>query len=318
MDMTGLISAVIPVFNEKENLPVLYNELEEAFNGLKVACEIIFVDDGSVDGSREVIRELAAKNKDVRAVIFKRNYGQTAAIAAGIDRARGEYIMMMDADLQNDPRDLGLLIKKMGEGYDLVSGWRRRRKEPFVSRRLPSMMANYLISLSTGLKLHDYGCTLKLYKKEFLKNINLYGEMHRFIPLYIYWMGGKIAEVEVSHRQRRWGRSKYGMGRTLKVLLDLMTVKFLLGNYSTSPLYFFGSWGVLLIAASILGTTATLVEKLMWGVWVHKNPLLLISVFLFILGTQIIFMGLLAELSVRIYYESTKKSIYTVHETINC
>ena len=318
MDMSDRVSIVIPVYNEEDNILLLYKELKEAVEGLTGSYEMIFVDDGSMDKSQAIIREIASKDKCVKAVIFKKNFGQTAAIASGIDHSSGEYIMTIDADLQNDPRDIKLLMEKMAEGYDLVSGWRRNRKEPFISRRLPSMIANYVISGMTGLKLHDYGCTLKIYKREYLKDINLYGEMHRFMPLYVHWLGGRIAEVEVNHRQRKWGKSKYGIGRTLKVVLDLVTVKFLMGNYSTSPLYFFGGWGISLMGAGILCGLFTLVQKLLWGLWVHRNPLLLLSVFLFIVGTQIIFMGLLAELSMRIYYETTKKSIYIVRERLNC
>lgn len=316
--MKNMISVVIPVFNEEASIPMLYEEMLGAFASLKNPYEMIFVDDGSMDKSAVIIKDLAAKDPRVKAVIFTRNYGQTSAISAGIDNASGEYIMTIDADLQNDPADVKLLLQKMGEGYDLVSGWRKNRKEPLFNRRLPSWIANHIISSLTGLKLHDYGCTLKLYKRDLLKNINLYGEMHRFIPLYVYSVGGRIAEVPVNHRPRKWGRSKYNMNRTLKVILDLVTVKFLLGNYSTSPIYFFGGFGLALIAAGILGSVVTLAQKLIWGYWVHRNPLLILSVFSCILGTQVILMGLLAELSVRIYYETTKKSIYQVSEKINC
>ncbi len=316
--MAALISIVIPVYNEEGNLPHLYNELKGVLSKSKDPYEIIFVDDGSTDKSEAMIRQTAKSDSNVKGIIFRRNYGQTSAIAAGIDYSKGSYIMTMDADLQNDPQDIISLMQKIRDGYDLVSGWRRKRKEPFIKRRLPSLIANYIISASTGLKLHDYGCTLKAYRKDFLKNINLYGEMHRFMPLYVYWQGGKIAEVEVHHRERKWGNSKYGMNRMLKVIFDLITVKFLLGNYSTSPLYFFGGWGILLMVLGTLCGMFTLFQKFMWGFWVHRNPLLLLAVFLFILGTQIIFIGLLAELNIRIYYETTKKSVYTVKEEINC
>lgn len=316
--MSEMISVVIPVYNEEKNIPALYGELRETLSAMGNPCEIIFVDDGSIDKSRELIKGLARADNRVKAVFFRRNFGQTSAIAAGIDHAQGKYVMTMDADLQNDPRDAALLIKKMDEGYDLVNGWRRKRKEPFLSRRLPSLIANRIISALTGLKLHDYGCTLKMYRRDVLKNVSLYGEMHRFIPVYVYWMGGKIMEIEVNHRERKWGKSKYGINRTLKVIFDLITVKFLLGNSSTSPLYFFGGWGVLLIAAGTVCGFITLAQKVILGLWVHRNPLLLLSVFSFILGTQIIFMGLLAELSVRIYYETTRRTIYVVEEKVNC
>lgn len=312
------ISIVIPVFNEKENLNGLYGELSNTMRHVGMPYELIFVDDGSIDGSAAIIKGFAEKDKFVRAVIFKRNYGQTAAIVAGIDASSGGYVVAIDADMQNDPADIGQLIRKMDEGYDLVSGWRRRRKDTFITRRLPSILANFIISKVTGVKLHDYGCTLKAYKKDFFKNINLYGEMHRFIPVYVYWMGGRIAELEVNHRPRKAGRSKYGINRTLKVLLDLMTVKFLLGHYSTSPLYFFGKWGFFMILAGFACAIETLVEKFVFGSWVHNNPMILLSIFFLIVGTQIVLMGLLAELSMRIYYETTKKAIYTVEEKVNC
>jgi len=315
--MKGMISIVIPVFNEEQNIEPLYKEIVSSLAAVSNSHEIIFVDDGSVDASPKIIKEIAGRDDRVKGVIFNRNYGQTAAIAAGIDVATGAYIVTMDADLQNDPRDIARLVSKIDEGYGLVSGWRRKRKEPFFSRRLPSLIANSVISACTGLKLHDYGCTLKIYKRDYIKNINLYGEMHRFIPLYVYSMGGKVAEIEVNHRERKWGASKYGIGRTLKVILDLTTVKFLLGSNSTSPIYFFGGWGIFLMGSGMLCGATSLVQKLIWGLWVHRNPLLLLSVFLFIVGTQVIMMGLLAELSVRIYYETTKKSIYQVAEKIN-
>lgn len=316
--MKSMISIVVPVYNEEKNIEPLYSEIKNSMALLGNSYEVIFIDDGSVDASPKIIKGLCSADANIKGVIFNRNYGQTAAIAAGIDVAKGEYIVTMDADLQNDPRDIGFLIDKVDQGYGLVSGWRRNRKEPFFSRRLPSLIANRIISALTGLKLHDYGCTLKIYKKDFIKNINLYGEMHRFIPLYVHGMGGKIAEVEVNHRERKWGKSKYGINRTLKVVLDLITVKFLLGANSTSPIYFFGGWGVFLIGSGMLCGIITLIQKFVWGLWAHRNPLLLLAVFLFIVGTQIIFMGLLAELSVRIYYETTKRSIYQVGEKINC
>lgn len=315
--MKGMISIVIPVYNEENNILPLYDEIKRSVSGLSNTCEILFVDDGSIDKSVERIKEVSSKDPSVRGIVFSRNYGQTAAISAGIEAAKGEYIVTMDADLQNDPADIGMLVRKVDEGYDLVSGWRRKRKEPFFSRRLPSITANRIISAVTGLRLHDYGCTLKIYKRELIKNINLYGEMHRFIPLYIQAMGGEIGEVEVNHRERASGRSKYGINRTFKVVLDLITVKFLMGASSTSPLYFFGRWGFLLIFSGVLCGVVALIQKIAWGFWVHRNPLLILGVFSFMLGAQAILMGLLAELSIRIYYESTKKTTYFVRERIN-
>jgi len=311
------ISVVIPVYNEQENIAPLYQELVEILRKNAGVYEIIFIDDGSADGTVRTLQDICARDKRVKAIGLKRNYGQTAAIMAGIDASQYDYILTMDGDMQNDPAAIPQLLDRIDEGYDLVSGWRRRRKDPFLSKRLPSLIANRIISVMTGVKLHDYGCTLKVYKKDFLKNVNLYGEMHRFIPVYVYFMGGKITEMEVNHRKRVRGRSKYGLGRIVKVILDLVTVRFLLGNYSTSPLYFFGGLGFFLMSSGVVFGGITLIQKVFIGALVHRNPLILLSIFLFIVGTQFIFMGLLAELNMRIYYESTRKSIYAVRERIN-
>jgi len=311
------ISAVIPIYNEEGNIDALYAELSKSLSDLAINYEIIMVDDGSSDGSSTRLKALAAKDPRVKVIILRRNYGQTAAIASGFDHAEGDLIVTLDADLQNDPKDIPVLLKKMREGFDLVSGWRRDRKDPFLKRRLPSLMANWIIVRFTGIRLHDYGCSLKLYKKEVLKNIHLYGEMHRYLPVYVAWMGGRIAEVEVSHRCRTHGFSKYGMERTTKVVFDLLTVRLLLGSSSTSPLYFFGRWGIGLVASGGFCAALALAQKIMYGSWVHRNPLLLLAVFFVLMGTQIIFMGLLAEINIRIYYESTKKSIYSIIKTIN-
>jgi glycosyltransferase involved in cell wall biosynthesis len=312
------ISVVIPVFNENENVAPLYQELSGVLSKTASVYEIIFIDDGSIDGTVAALKNICAKDKNVKVIALKRNYGQTAAIMAGIDASKYDYILTMDGDMQNDPAEIPRLLDKIDEGYDLVSGWRKSRKDPFLSKRLPSLIANKVISAMTGVRLHDYGCTLKVYRKDFLKNVNLYGEMHRFIPVYIYFMGGKITEIPVNHRKREKGRSKYGIGRTTKVILDLLTVRFLLGNYSTSPLYFFGGLGFFLMSSGVLCAFITLLQKFFIGALVHRNPLILLAIFLFIVGTQFIFMGLLAELNMRIYYESTKKSIYAVGDRINC
>ena len=314
--MNKTVSVIIPVFNEEENIALLYEELSKVLLDIPYESQVIFVDDGSIDKSVSIIQNIVKQNKAVKGVILNRNYGQTAAIVAGIDRADGEFIISMDADMQNDPKDIPRMLSKIEDGYDVVSGWRRNRKDSFLDRRFPSIIANYMISRITGLKLHDYGCTLKVYRKSFLKKINLYGEMHRLIPIYVYSIGGKVTEMEVHHRERKRGRSKYGINRIFKVPFDLITVKFLLGDHSTSPLYFFGKWGVMLMTAGMVCAAVTLVEKIVFGFWVYKNPLILLAVFLFIIGTQAIFMGLLAELSMRIYYETTKKSIYAVREYI--
>ncbi len=311
------ISAVIPIYDEEGNIEALYAELSKSLGSLSCNYEIIMVDDGSRDGSSAKLKALAVKDHRVKVITLRRNYGQTAATVSGFDHAQGDLIVTLDADLQNDPQDIPILLNKMREGFDLVSGWRRNRKDSFFRRKLPSLVANWIIVKFTGVRLHDYGCTLKLYKREFLENIHLYGEMHRYLPVYVAWMGGKIGEVGVSHRSRIHGYSKYGMERTVKVIFDLLTVKLLLGSSSTSPLYFFGRWGIGLVASGVFCAAIVFAQKILYGFWVHKNPLLLLAVFFVLMGTQAIIMGLLAEINIRIYYESTKKSIYSIAQTIN-
>jgi len=311
------VSIVVPVYNEEESLDLLCAGLSRSLKALGRDYEIIMVDDGSRDGSNVKLKAIAAADPLVKVITLRRNYGQTAAIVAGFDHAQGEYIVTLDADLQNDPKDIPPMLKKAEEGFDLISGWRRQRKDLLISRRLPSFMANWIIVKMTGVKLHDYGCTLKVYRKEFLRDINLYGEMHRYIPVYIAWMGGRISEMEVAHHPRKYGISKYGIERTMKVIFDLLTVKLLLGSYFTSPLYFFGRWGVWLIMSGALCGAITIVQKIFYGAWVHRNPLLLLAVFFILIGAQAIFMGLLAEINIRIYYESTKRSIYSIVQKIN-
>jgi len=311
------ISIVIPICNEEENIGALYSELTKCLSGLALSYEIIIVDDGSKDASSHKLKELAAKDNKVKIITLRRNFGQTAAIVCGFDHAKGDFVITMDGDLQNDPQDIPALLKKIQEGYDLVGGWRKDRKDSFLRRKLPSFLANWLIVKFTGVKLHDYGCTLKVYRREFLKDIYLYGEMHRFIPVYFSVVGGRITELKVNHRPRTRGSSKYGIERTMKVFFDLLTVKLLCGSSSTSPLYFFGRWGIGLIVSGILCATVALAQKILYGFWVHKNPLLLLAVFFILMGSQAIFMGLLAEINIRIYYESTKKSIYSIAEIIN-
>jgi len=305
------ISVVVPVYNEEESLEVLYDEVAAVMQRLGRSWEIIFVDDGSTDKSFRVLERLADRDPRVVAIQLRRNFGQTAAIAAGVHHARGEIIMPMDADLQNDPADIPRLLAKIGEGYDVVSGWRRDRADPFLGRRLPSVLANYTISTVLGLKLHDYGCTLKAYRREVLDHVHLYGEMHRLIPAYAASIGARITEVPIHHRPRRFGRSKYGIVRTLKVLLDLMTVRFLSG-YLTKPIYVFGGAGFAVAAVGIAAVVVVAVQKLAYGVWVHRNPLAWIAGFCFVSALQLILMGLLAELIVRTYHESQAKPIYVV------
>src|SRR5438093_3585202 len=310
------LSVVIPVFNEEDSLTPLHESLTSVLHELGKPYEVIYVDDGSVDASFAKLRDLAVRDDNVRIIRFRRNYGQTAAIAAGIARARGAVLCPMDADLQNDPRDIPRLLAKLAEGYDVVSGWRRPRRDPWLTRRVPSWIANKLISLITGVHLHDYGCMLKAYRARLLQDVHLYGEMHRFIPAYAAQEGARIAEMVVTHHPRRAGRSKYSISRTLRVVLDLIAVKFLLG-YATRPIHVFGTVGTISCAAAIAAGALTLYEKWALGIYVHRNPFILLAVFLFLLGVQCVLMGLLAELLVRTYHESQNKLTYTVAELVN-
>jgi glycosyltransferase involved in cell wall biosynthesis len=309
-----MLSIVIPVYNEVENLPLLDQAIREAIQDR--AYEVIFVNDGSDDGSTEALEELVALDPEHNRVIeFRRNFGQTAAIAAGIDHAQGDVIVTLDADMQNDPADIPMLIEKIDEGYDLVSGWRVDRQDR-LSRRIPSQIANRLISWITGVRLHDYGCTLKAYRREVLEGFHLYGEMHRFIPAYAGYVGAKIIEVPVRHHARRFGKAKYGLERTLKVILDLFTVKFLT-SYSNKPIYLFGGAGLVLILLSMLDLIVLVVRRLVLDEHMIRSPLLLMAVMLFTLGFQSILLGLLAELMVRTYYESQAKPTYSIRRVID-
>lgn len=303
------VSIVVPLYNEEESIPHLYKSLKSAMDDAGNAYELIFIDDGSTDRTFNLIKELSKKDANVVPLSFRRNFGQTAAFAAGFDRAKGDVIVTIDGDLQNDPKDIPKLLSLIGE-YDIVSGWRRERKDKFISRRLPSMIANKLISKVTGVKLHDYGCSLKAYKSEVLKNINLYGEMHRFIPAVASWYGVKIAEVETAHHPRKYGTSKYGIGRTIKVILDLITVKFL-QSFSTKPLQAFGPWGLLSCVAGVAISLYLTIIKLS-GQTIGGRPLLLLGILLIIVGIQLIGMGLLGEMLVRVYHEGQKKPIYVL------
>jgi len=308
------LSLVIPVYNEEENLPILFNEVAKAMKPLKESWEVIFVDDGSRDKSLEVLRGLAEKDKHVRVIVFRRNFGQTAAISAGIDRAKGEVVVLLDADLQNDPADIPMLLSKLDEGYDVVSGWRKDRKDNFT-RTLPSMIANGLISWVTGVHLHDYGCTLKAYRREVLDEFHLYGETHRFIPVFAHSVGARIAELPVHHHPRLHGKAKYGLERTMKVLLDLFTVKFLL-SYGNKPIRLFGGTGLVLMLASFVTLVYLFARKIVASTSVTASPLLPLAIMFLILGFQSILMGLIAELLVRTYHESQRKPTYTVRQII--
>jgi len=310
-----VISVVIPLYNEEESVPQLYEELTATLEATGHPYEIIVVDDGSSDSSFDHLQRLHELDPRLKVIRFRRNFGQTAAFAAGFDAAQGDVIVTLDADLQNDPADIPRLLTKANEGYDVVSGWRVKRRDPF-HRRLPSQVANWLISRVTGVRLHDYGCSLKVYRREVVKNIRLYGELHRFIPAIASWMGVSIAEIPVNHRPRSFGRSKYGtVTRTVKVFLDLLTVRFLL-SYATRPIHVFGGLGMLAVGAgSALGLYLTYV-RLVLKEDIGNRPLLTLAVLLMIVGVQMISMGLLGELVVRTYHESQDKPIYVVREKL--
>lgn len=310
------LSLIVPFLNEEPNLEELYGRVTKTLDTSPWSYEIIFIDDGSTDHGADIVRSIAERDPRVKLVQFYRNYGQTAAITAGIKYATGRIIIPLDADNQNDPADIPRLIHKMEEGHDLVSGWRKNRHDHFLTRTLPSKLANALISKVTGVRLNDYGCTLKAYKANYLKSVNLYGEMHRFIPAYMRLVGAKVTELEVSHHPRTKGASKYGLSRVFKVLLDLLTIKFL-GGFATKPIYLFGGLGFILILASFLLSGWVLVDKFMYNIFAHRNPLLLLSVFSGMIGVMMIMMGLLAELLVRIYHESQGKDTFLVRHLVN-
>jgi len=310
------ISVVIPVYNEESNLLDLHRQLEDVLSSMGRSYEIIAVDDGSSDDSFEVLRKLHEQDEHLVAVRFRRNFGQTAAFSAGFDLARGQIVITMDADLQNDPVDIPHLIEVMEKGYDVVSGWRKDRKDPFINRRLPSIVANWLISFVTGVKLHDYGCSLKAYRRDVVKNLHLYGEMHRFIPALANWMGVSVTEIAVRHHHRRHGKSKYGISRTMKVILDLLTVRFLL-SFSARPMQLFGLLGMGSFALGFLIGLYLTVLKVIYGQSISNRPLLLLGVLMLVAGIQLITMGLLAELIVRTYHETQNKAIYVIREVLD-
>jgi glycosyltransferase involved in cell wall biosynthesis len=310
------VSVVIPVYNEEETLPYLKKAVDEALKDSTFTWQAILVDDGSRDKSWQLMREIAtADPAHYQVIALRRNFGQTAAIAAGIDHADGDVIVLMDADLQNDPIDIPMLVARIEEGYDVVSGWRIKRQDNLF-RRLPSKMANGLISRVTGVHLHDYGCTLKAYRREVLTGFRLYGEMHRFIPVYANTVGARILEVKVNHHARKFGKANYGLERTLKVLLDLFTVKFL-SEYSNKPIYLFGGTGIGMMAISIIALLYLFIRRIFFAISVLGSPIFQVATMIFILGFQSILMGLIAELLVRTYHESQNKTTYTVREIIN-
>ncbi|MEK7486331.1 MAG: glycosyltransferase family 2 protein [Planctomycetota bacterium] len=307
------ISIVIPIFNEEGNIKPLYEKLKEQ-SGYE--WEAILINDGSSDQSFPLMKEISAQDERIKIIDFRKNYGQTTALSAGFDFASGEVIIPMDGDLQNDPENIPQLLEKINQGYDVVSGWRKDRKDPFFSRRLPSILANTLISKITKIKLHDYGCSLKAYRKAILKDVRLYGEMHRFIPAYAAWHGASVTEVVVTHYSRHQGKSKYGLGRTFKVVLDLLTVKFLT-NYLTKPMHFFGSIAIGCVFVSFASAFLAFYFKFTGEKTLIQTPLPLFSAFFFMIAIQFLLMGLIAEMLTRIYYEGMGKPIYIIKEKIN-
>jgi glycosyltransferase involved in cell wall biosynthesis len=310
------LSIIIPVYNEAENVCVLYQQLKTVLQSFDDEAEILFVDDGSSDATYSLLKRLNQDDPSVVAIKLSRNFGQTAALAAGIAHARGEIIVTVDGDLQNDPEDIPRLVSKLREGYDVVAGWRVARQDPFLTRRLPSIVANWLISLTTKVKLHDYGCTIKAFRSEIAKSLSLYGELHRFIPALARDLGALIAEMPVNHRPRCNGKSKYGLSRTVRVVLDLLTVKFL-STYSTRPIHVFGSLGLL---STFVGTGLTVylgIQRLVFNIGLEGRPILLLGILLMVIGIQFITMGLLGEMLVRVYHEAQRKPIYVVREVLS-
>ena len=309
------LSIVVPIYNEFETLPHLVERIEQGVAGYPEAYEIICVDDGSTDGSTDLLKELAARHQSLRAIILRRNYGQTAAMAAGFENAQGQTIVTMDGDLQNDPADILPLVHKLNEGYDLVSGWRRKRQDAALTRLLPSKIANIIIGKVTGVKIRDYGCSLKAYRAELVADMKLYGELHRFLPALAFIEGARVTEMPVRHHARQHGQSKYGLGRTFRVVMDLLTVAFM-KTFLTRPMHVFGSLGMLsLSAGSLLGMYLAFV-KIILQQGIGDRPLLLLSVVLVLAGIQLFCFGLLAELLMRTYHESQNRPIYRIRERI--
>ena len=309
------LSVILPVFDERDNLQVLYGELVQTLEALATSYEVLFVDDGSTDGSNEVLAEIQSHDGNVRVIELRRNFGQTAALAAGFDFAVGGIVVTMDADGQNDPKDIPLLLSEIERGFDMACGWRNERKDNFWRRRFPSLVANQLISWTTDVKLHDYGCTLRAMRQEVVKDLHLYGEMHRFIPAIASWMGIRLGEVKVNHRPRRAGKSKYGLSRVFRVLLDLLTVKFLL-SFSGRPIQFFGGIGLVSGGTGVAMLLWLGLEKILMGNNLADRPVVLLAILLVLAGMQFITVGLLAEMQARIYHESQKKPIYTIRKVL--
>jgi glycosyltransferase involved in cell wall biosynthesis len=309
------LSLFLPVLDEEENLRPMHAKIRQSLDELGKTAEVIYVDDGSTDKSLQILREIAAEDERVRVISLRRNYGQTAAMSAGIDAARGEILIPMDADLQNDPKDIKRLLEKLGEGYDVVSGWRKNRRDKLISRKIPSQIANKIISIIGGVPLHDYGCSLKAYRRDVLQDVRLYGEMHRFIPIYAAWAGARVTEIPVDHHARTGGKSKYGISRTIKVVFDLMTIKFM-ASYQTKPIYVFGTFGLIAFMLSIIAGLWAFYLKFVRGVSFILTPLPIIAIVMLAISVQFFLMGLLAEMLVRTYHESQDKTIYAVREKI--
>jgi len=310
MASTPSTSIVVPLLNEEWNIKPLYSNLKEVLDSIGKSYEIIFVDDGSTDKTPDLLKELHKKDDTVKIIRFRKNFGQSAAIAAGFEYAKGKIIITMDGDMQNDPTDIPSLLAKINEGYDVISGWRRNRKDP-LSKKIPSRISNWFARYLTNVHIHDFGCTLKVYKKEAIEDIELYGEMHRYIPALLAWKGYKVGEIEVSHHPRRHGKPKYGMSRLVKGFMDLITVKFLL-SYSTKPLHIFGTVGAFSILLGLFSGAYLSFIRLAYKVPIADRPLLLLSVLLIFVGAQFISMGLLGEIMIRIYYQNQNKSVYSI------
>ncbi|MEK7662221.1 MAG: glycosyltransferase family 2 protein [Patescibacteria group bacterium] len=310
------LSIVIPVYNEAGNLFLLYEELKKTLSDIGLTNEVIFINDGSKDDSLNILGKIAAKDHSVKVIDFAYNFGQTAAMSAGIKASSGDIIIPMDSDLQNDPADIPKFLKKISEGYDAVSGWRKDRQDALFSRKIPSKIANWIIGLMTGVHVHDYGCSMKAYKKEMIQGVNLYGEMHRFIPAYVNWNGGKVTEIVVNHRARKFGSTKYGISRTFKVILDLVVVKFL-SRYLNRPIHFFGGLGFISLFLGFIVAATAIIFKVIGYKTLTATPLPLFSAMLVIVGIQLIVMGVIAELLMRVYYESQEKTPYAVRRIIN-
>lgn len=316
METIESVSIIVPIYNEAKNLPFLMEEINQALSKLNIESEIIAINDGSDDGSGEILDDLVNKFPDLKPIHFTRNFGQTAALSAGFGNARGDVVIPMDADLQNDPRDIEKLLNKIDEGYDVVSGWRKERQDKWLTRRLPSVAANRFIAWMSGIPLHDFGCTLKAYKKEFIEGIHLYGEMHRFVPVYASWQGAKVTEIPVNHHPRKFGHSKYGLARIVKVILDLIVIKFLV-DFAVKPIYIFGGFGLLNFVGAFLAGCWAIYLKYWIGDSFIQTPLPLLVVMCTLIGFLSILIGLLAELMMRTYYESQQKPTFIIRKNKN-